>query len=179
MILCPAYSTISKTLVDAVMNRSHLTSFFLLLTPIMTACSEKESLRKALLDPEVALSFSNTYIVDGEEPAPVRLIFLTRPSSSSSAAASNNNNTTMMDGAFHFEVDLSETRSQNEPYTVMDPKTGKPLGKRHFFNKQVTHAAHLVHEGSGYIACINFEQPRVLLLKDDAFRKTIFSTSAY
>jgi len=141
MILCPAYSTISKTLVDAVMNRTRLTLFFLLLTPIMTACSEKESLRKALLDPEVALSFSNTYIVDGEEPALVRLIFLTRPSSSSSAAASNsnnnnNNNTTMMDEAFHSEVDLSETQSQNEPYTDSDgSQNGQTLGEAPLFQQ--------------------------------------------
>jgi hypothetical protein len=155
MILCPAYSTVSEAAVNTVMKRTVLLSAALLYLQISTACMRGENFREAILDPEVSLKFSNTYIAKGVDPAPVRLIF-TKP---------NNPEQT-----FHFEVDLVGTRAKNAPRTIKDRDGKKVLGQRHFFNEQVTHAAHMKDaNGKGYIVCVNFEQPRILFLEDAKF----------
>jgi hypothetical protein len=156
---------------DMTVMKSHwISSFIILVLQIVSAWVKKEKLSRALVDPEVGQFLVNTYIVNGAEPAPVRLVFMTTPASASSSVYNTH------EQAFHFEIDLTTTRAQNQPYDVRNPLTGAVYGKRNYFNEQVTHAAHLVHEGCGYIACVNFEQPRILLLKDDVFRETIFST---
>jgi hypothetical protein len=135
----------------------------------------------------VALAFSNTYIKEGANPEPIRLIFI-KPDGT----------------AFHFEVSLQETQTTKQPRSILarddaehfishvsrgdtngviDTLTGgekkkkEPvvLGKRHYFNEQVTHAAHLTDGTQGYVACVNFEQPRILLLKDNVFRNMMGS----
>jgi hypothetical protein len=71
----------------------------------------------------------NAYIKEGkDDPAPVLLIFL-KPDNP--------------DSNFHFEVDLVDTRAKNEPWEIKDRETSKVLGKRHYFNEQVTHATHM------------------------------------
>jgi len=160
MLICPAYSTLPESTVDNVMKRPLLSSTILFVVQIVSAIMHRERFRDAIRDPEVCLSFSNTYIKEGEEPAPVRLIFL-KPNHPEST--------------FHFEVDLAETRAQNAEREIKD-ESGKVLGKRYFFNEQVTHAAHLKNEnGEGFVACVNFEQPRILLLNDKAFRDAMVS----
>jgi hypothetical protein len=163
MILCPAYSTVSEKIVKNVMQRTFLVSAALFYLQLATACMSGESFRDAILDPEVSLSFSNTYIKEGKDPAPVRLIFL-KPGNP--------------DSTFHFEVDLVDSRAKNEPREIKDPKTGKVLGKRHFFNEQVTHAAHMKDaDGKGYVVCVNFEQPRILFMEDSSFRSAMLSSA--
>ena len=181
-ILCPAYTRAPRSTVDRVLKRPWLSSAVLFFVQLASACLSCEPLQEAFRDPEVSLAFSNTYIKDGQNPDPVRLIFIKQ------------------DGkAYHFEVDLEETRAKNAPREikargvgerflgnvqagksreVMDTVRGSSerqqeipvLGKRHHFNEQVTHAAHLTDGEQGYIACINFEQPRILLLNDNVFR---------
>eukprot|EP00934_Nitzschia_sp_Nitz4_P006815 Nitzschia sp. Nitz4//scaffold329_size19327//7258//8508//NITZ4_008727-RA/size19327-processed-gene-0.15-mRNA-1//-1//CDS//3329547993//6805//frame0 len=155
-MICPAYSTVPESLVKNVMSRTFLTSMALFYYQVSTACMKGENFAEAIKDPEVCLTFSNTYIQDGVPPAPVRLILVD----------SND-----QQQVYHFEVDLEETRQQHSPYEVKDLQTGEVLGKRHFFNEQVTHAGHIVDEatGNGFITCISFEQPRVLLLNDAPF----------
>jgi hypothetical protein len=157
-ILCPAYSTVPESTVNNVLNRAFVLSTILFYLQLSTACMKGESFADAIQDPEVSLSFSNTYIQEGVDPAPVRLLFM-KPGGDS----------------FHFEVDLEETRQNNPAREIKDPKTGAVLGKRHFFNEQVTHAGHLVdpEDGSGFIACVNFEQPRILLLDDKPFKEAM------
>ena len=96
---------------------------------------------------ESFLFFSNTFIEEGQDEPPVRLIFLKGDQQ-----------------VVHFEIDLMGTRNNNPPREIYS-RNGKLLGMRHFFNDQVTHAIHL----GGYIACVNFEQPRILLLGDQMF----------
>ena len=43
---------------------------------LITKFVRSESLREALMDPEVELFFSNTYIPEGQEKPPVKLILL-------------------------------------------------------------------------------------------------------
>jgi hypothetical protein len=153
-LLCPAYSTISAKSVKKVLNRTKIMSAVLVYFQVATAISRGERIRTALRDPEVNLSFSNTYIQSNVPPAPVRLIFI---DSATGKAA-------------HYEIDLTETRSQHPSRTVKS-RQGEVQGQRHFFNEQVTHASHLKSsDGQGFVACVNFEQPRILLLNDKAFR---------
>jgi hypothetical protein len=163
MILSPAYTTLPEKVIKIAMNRSLLASAGLFYLQVSTACMRGESFREALLDPEVSLKFSNTYIKEGKDPAPVRLIFL-KPDSP--------------DSSFHFEVDLVDTRAKNKPREIKDGKTGKVLGKRDFFNEQVTHAAHMKDaDGKGYVVCVNFEQPRILFMEDSSFRSSMMSSA--
>ena len=160
-ILCPAYSMVEESFVKRVLNRSFVSSSLLFTAQMITAFMRGERLRQALYDPEVSLSFSNTYIQEGKDPAPIMIFLMTSDASK----------------ARHFYVDLEQTRKEHPPREIKDDK-GKVLGKRHFFNEQVTHAAHLVGEdGTGFIACVNFEQPRILLLNDTIFRNEM-STNA-
>jgi hypothetical protein len=157
-LLCPAYSLASEFAVNNVLNRPFLMSAVLFVFQIQTAFMKGENLQEALIDPEVALSFSNTYIQEGIPPLPVRLLIMSPDGSK----------------VCHYEIDLVKTRSENEPVTKVDFQSGKELGKRHFFNEQVTHAAHLKSENDkGYIACVNFEQPRLLLFRDTKFREAL------
>lgn len=154
VLVCPAYSTASAVSVQKIFHRSRVVSAALIYFQIVTAVRRGERLRTALRDPEVCLSFSNTYIESTSPPAPVRLIFI----DSTSGATQ------------HFEIDLVETRQRHQSRTVKS-RTDKVLGQRHFFNEQVTHASHLrAADGTGFIACVNFEQPRILLLRDTIFR---------
>mmetsp|Transcript_1744 Transcript_1744/g.3663 ORF Transcript_1744/g.3663 Transcript_1744/m.3663 type:complete len:439 (+) Transcript_1744:206-1522(+) len=172
LMLCPAYSTVSTFVAQNVMRRKTLFSSILFYYQISTSWMRGESIREALRDPEVSLSFSNTYISEGTAPAPVRLIFQSTRNDSNQA--------------WHFEVDLEEARSKHAPRDICDREDkSKVLGQRHYFNEQVTHAAHLVTssengDGSttkkGFVACVNFEQPRILLLEDSAF-EAVMATS--
>jgi hypothetical protein len=153
-LVCPAYTTVPAKTVRHVLNRKRVSSLFLYIAQIASAFLGRERLRSALRDPEVSLAFSNTYIDPNVPPAPVGLIFL-----EASGAA------------FHFEIDLKETRAKNKARTIKSRK-GKVLGERHFFNEQVTHSSHLKSPNgtAGFVACVNFEQPRILLLNDTVFR---------
>ena len=136
------------------MNRPCIMSTVLCCFQVITALKRRERLRAALRDPEVSLSFSNTYIQEGVDPAPVRIILL-QPNQD----------------AVHLEIDLVQTRAEHGPREIASRDGKKVLGQRHFFNEQVTHAAHLKgSDGTGYVACVNFEQPRILLLNDRTFR---------
>lgn len=164
VLLCPAYSTAPQKVVSQIMKRGFLMASVLFYYQISTACMRGETFREAILDPEVSLSFSNTYVQDGVPPAPVRLI-LFKPTDSKDTAG---NVTTVA----HFEVDLSDIRARNANTSVKDPKTGKILGERYYFNEQVTHTGHLRGaDGQGYLLCVNFECPRILLLKEEPFLK--------
>lgn len=149
LVLSPAYTTVSEAVVEKIMKQTLLSSVSMLCMQAASAQVEQENLLDALWDPEVDVRFSNTVITPGVPPPPVRLILM-RPDAKA---------------ALHFEVDLEETRASHAPYEVKD-KVGR-TAQRHFFNEQVTHAAHLPAAeggGAGWIACVNFEQPRVLLL---------------
>ena len=171
ILLCPAYSTASEKVVSAIMKRGFLVSLVLFYYQISTACMRNESFSEAIRDPEVSLSFSNTYVKDGVAPAPLRLI-LFKP-----VDDDNNNNqnkkkatTTTTTTTAHFEVDLVDIRTKNANTIVKDPKTGKVLGERYYFNEQVTHTGHLRDaDGQGYLVCVNFECPRILFLKEEPF----------
>lgn len=161
-LMCPAYSTAPAGAVKNVMNRSCLVSAVVIFLQLSTACMRRERFRTALRDPEVSLAFSNTYIKTGVDPAPLRLIFL--DTATSGGEIKNHN-------AVHFEIDLEDTRAQNEAREVKSRDGSKVLGRRDFFNEQVTHAAHFRDgSGAGFVACVNFEQPRILLLNDKVFR---------
>lgn len=156
ILLCPAYATQSESVVDNLMKRSWAFAAVLFYFQMSTMFMRGEHLREALRDPEVSLSFSNTYIQEGEEPKPIMLLLMN-----------------CSDGtACHFEIDLEQTRAEHEPREIKDRSGENVLGKREFFNEQVTHAGHLVDQesGKGFIACVNFEQPRILLLSDAPFR---------
>jgi hypothetical protein len=106
--------------------------------------------------------FQHLYIEEGVGPEPVRLILL-EPDGSE---------------AYQFEIDVLQPRSENPPYNVTDPVTGVVLGQGDFFNEQVTHISHLPADSSsderaGYLVVVNFEQPRVLLLKDTVLMQSI------
>lgn len=154
-ILCPAYTTAPKGMVNFIYKKNHVSSLAFFGGQIATAFMKGESIREALLDPEVSLSISNTFIKEGETPPPIRL-FLMSPDGKQ---------------CVHFEIDLRETRANNEAYEP-DP-VNNPGKLRHFFNEQVTHCSHLIaKDGSqGYMVCVSFEQPRILLLKDDPFQE--------
>jgi hypothetical protein len=163
MILCPAYSTLPEELVKIGLQRSLFATAGLFYAQVATAWMRGESLQEALLDPEVSLKFSNTYIDKDKDPVPVRLIFL---------------NSDNPDSNFHFEVDLIDTRAKNKPREIKDRKTDEVLGKRDFFNEQVTHAAHMKDaDGKGYVVCVNFEQPRILFMEDSSFRSAMASSA--
>ena len=155
-LICPAFSTTSAFIADHVMAKPKLATKINLLAQLITKLVRGESLGEALLDPEVDIFFSNTFIQEGKEEPPVKLVFLKGG-----------------DQAVHFEIDLVDTRAKNPPREVFS-RDGRLLGMRHFFNDQVTHAAQL----PGYIACVNFEQPRILLLGDQVFRDNLYSWSA-
>jgi hypothetical protein len=157
-LICPAYSTAPAAAIDKVMSRTWLVSSVLFFVQMATAFMRGERLRRALRDPEVSLSFSNTYIQKDVVPAPIRLIFLDGSSGH----------------AVHFEIDLAETRKHHQPRVIKSRK-GKTKGERHFFNEQVTHAAHLNDGDHGFVACVNFEQPRILLLNDKVFRDAMIA----
>lgn len=162
MLLCPAYSTTSEVVINSILKNAALSSFFLVIVHLFSAILQRESVRKALRDPEVSLSFSNTYIKEGEDPKPVRLIFLQPKSSDENSQVK----------AYHFEIDLQETRANHAPWDVVDLETGQLKGRRNYFNDQVTHAAQLkADDGGSYIVCLNFEEPRLLVLQDKIFRK--------
>lgn len=151
--MSPAYTTLSESTVNLVMKRRFVMSMSLFYFQLASRRGDDETMNEALKDPEVALSFSNTYIKDGEEPPPVRILIMTPDAKS----------------VYHFEVDLVTTREENGPREMQD-EDGKILGKRHHFNEQVTHASHIkTEDGQGYVVCVNFEQPRILLLKDEPF----------
>lgn len=157
ILLCPAYSTVPEGTVKTVMKRGFLMSAVLFYYQVSTAFMRGEKFREAIRDPEVSLSFSNTYVTEGVPPAPVRLILLKNGG----------------EKVAHFEVDLEETRAQNANTSLTDQKSGK-VRERYFFNEQVTHTGHLRGaDGQGYLACVNFECPRILLLKEEAFLKGI------
>jgi hypothetical protein len=122
-----------------------------------------ENFQEAILDPEVSLSFSNTCIEEGKAPAPVCLISV-KPDNP--------------DLNFHFEMDLVDTRDRNERREIKDRKTSKVLGKCHFFDEQVTHAAHIKDaDGKGYVICVNFEQPCIMFMEGSLFRSAMMSSS--
>jgi hypothetical protein len=161
-IIVSAYSTQSEVAVGLLLKGSLLASVANFFGQILTAFNRGESLKEGLKDPEVDLCFSYTYIQDGVDPAPMRLVFLSMDLEKDSSSC---------DKARHFEVDLIETRRNNPPRDIIDRETGEVLGQRHFFNAQVTHTTHLRSgDNSGYIACVNFEQPRILLLDERAFQ---------
>lgn len=156
LVLSPAYSMASESAVNNVLQRNYAMSGVLFMYQLMTMFSKGETLREALKDPEVNLSLSNTYITEGVDPKPLKIMMMTPDGTK----------------AYHFEVDLKETRERNAPWEP-DPKDN-PGKMRYFFNEQVTHASHLrTEDGSGYVVCVNFEQPRILLLKDTKFKECI------
>lgn len=156
LILCPAYSTVPQSTVKNIMQRNCAMSMVLFGYQVMTAVAKCEGIREALEDPEVSLGFSNTFIKEGVDPAPIRIMMM-KPDGSK---------------CYHFEIDLVQTRADHDPWEP-EPEE-KPGQMRHFFNEQVTHSSHLKSEdGDGYVVCINFEQPRILLLKDDTFKQCI------
>ena len=154
IILCPAYSTASETAVNKIMKRGFLMSAVLFYYQVSTAFMRKEKFAEAIRDPEVSLSFSNTYVKEGVDPAPIRLILFQQPDGN----------------CRHFEIDLEDTRANNPNMTVKDLKTGEVLGERYYFNEQVTHTGFLRgSDGQGYYAFVNFEVPRILLAKEEPF----------
>jgi len=185
MLLCPAYSTTSKLATNNVLKNSALSSFFLIMVQLITAGMRGEGIVQALRDPEVSLAFSNTYIKEGEAPKPIRLIFLRPNPKQTETATVYGNRAIAGEGdpefrvppaasAIHFEIDLKDTRANHQPWVVYNRRHGKPQGRREFFNEQVTHAAQLQgSDGRSYVVCINFEEPRVLLLDDQVFRNVL------
>jgi hypothetical protein len=185
VILCPAYTRVPKALVEKFMKRPWLSSTILFFVQLISACLTCEPLGQAFRDPEVVLAFSNTFVKEGADPEPIRLIFI-KPDGTT----------------FHFEIALHETISANEPRSIMardnaehligrmsrgnssrvintttgGEKKQTVLGQRHHFNEQVTHAAHLTDGTNGYVACVNFEQPRILLLNDEVFRNMMMGS---
>jgi hypothetical protein len=147
MIICPAYSMSPESTVDSVLSKNARMSLVLFAFQVMTMCGRGESFREAIVDPEVNLTLSNTYIKEGDIPQPIRFFLA------------------MGTEYTHFAVDLKETRTNHAPW---EPEPGK---KRHYFNEQVTHMSHMKDGDQGYLVCVNFEQPRILFLKDDKFKK--------
>ena len=166
-LVSPAFSTQGEILVDVGLKSSFLATLGNFAAQIVTKFSQRESLPEALLDPEVDLCFSNTYIREGVDPEPIRLFFLAENSHMDDPTTTMNS----CDNVHHFEIDLVETRQNYPPREIVDPRTKKVLGMRHFFNEQVTHTAHLqdINLG-GYLALVNFEQLRILMLDDTIFR---------
>lgn len=155
--IVPAYDTVPLSTVQNFMQQTLIGSFSLFVVQLLTDVMQRKHF-------QVSLAFANTFT--GEDsapraPAPLRLVFA-KPSGGNDAAFGD---------VVHFEVDLQDTRRRHKPWTVEDPyNPGKILGKREFFNEQVTHAGHLIGpDGSGYIVCVNFEEPRILMLNDTFF----------
>jgi hypothetical protein len=151
-VICPAYSMSPESTVNSILSRNARMSLVLFGFQIMTMCTRGESFREAILDPEVNLTLSNTFIQEGDVPKPIRFF--------------------VADGKkyTHFAVDLKETRAKHAPW---EPEPGK---KRHYFNEQVTHMSHMKDRANqGYFVCVNFEQPRILFLKDNKFKKCLVS----
>lgn len=171
-LVSPAFSTQGEILVDVVLTSKFLATLGNFAAQIVTKVTQKENLPEALLDPEVDLCFSNTYIQEGVDPEPVRLIFL---AAVDPIDFSTSTSTSSCESVHHFEIDLVETRRNHPPREVVDPRTKQVLGMRHFFNEQVTHTAHhyLQSDGLGYLALVNFEQPRILMLEDTVFRSVL------
>lgn len=176
-VVIPAFSVAPTWSVELGASNPIMATLANLFLQISTSFqNEDETILEGLKDPFVDLSFSNTYIQDGVPPAPIRLIFMNTIDDTISATATpeRSKEEAVCEGVFHLEIDLVETRANNPPREVMDPETGEVLGMRHYFNEQVTHAAHLTSSnGEGFLALVNFEQPRVLLLQENAFRPTL------
>ena len=158
-LLCPAYSTLPASVVQSVKRFGFLASWGNFVAQIATAVMRKESVQEALKDPECSLAFSNTYVEEDAAHAPIRLIIIDP----------------VTDESYHFEVDLDETRKTRGLVEIKDRDSDKVLGKRYHFNEQVTHASHMKLGDTGFIACVNFEQPRILLLEDTPFRDAVSS----
>ena len=130
---------------------------------------DDESAKRSLWDPEVSLKTSYTYWDEKKDPnqesaKPLRIL-IAKPDGSEPK---------------HFIIDMKETRKNYEPWTVYEKEYDptKVLGKRFYFDEQVTHASQLVAEnGQGFVVLINFQQPRIALLKDDKFKDAFVSNA--
>jgi len=156
-MLSVAYSTTGKKAAKLLTN-TKLSTAGMIGAQFLTARWNDEKIRKALKDPEVSGRLDYTYDVEGESLKPVRL-FLVNPKNTQES--------------FHFEIYLTETSRQHGLETVSYPKAGT----RRYFNEQCTAAAQLqAKDGSDYIVCVNFECPRLLLLKADKIKEVITGT---
>jgi hypothetical protein len=122
-ILSPVYGDpvsniqVDFTLKDACFSQAS----FLLLQIIDAQVLTGEPLAQAVLDPEVSLAFSESFVEPGVAPEPLRMII-------------HDDNE-----AFHFEIDLVNTRANNPPYAVIDVLNNSAPAQRYFFGNQLTH----------------------------------------
>jgi hypothetical protein len=75
LVLSPAYSMVSESAVNNVLQHNYYAmSGVLFMYQLMTMCTKGESLQEALMDPEINLSLSNTYIEEGVDPKPLKVM---------------------------------------------------------------------------------------------------------
>lgn len=185
--MAPVYRTIPQAIVTTMMSTKAAT-VAILRYRMYTKLKKGHPLLKMLQQVDILEGLSGTFCdedeiaQDGRKPQPVRLVFL--------------DYSPMKDRqqVYHFEVDLVQTAADHLPHFVQDPTLPRLCGSRHYFTGQLVTAFHLPGQRAvddadddedksrndesssrrqGYIACVNFEVPRILFLKDDAFRKHI------
>ena len=164
--LCPAYNSVSTSLTSLMKLRNIMCCLGCVGQVASAVLYEGKrdlgGIVKAMSDPEVDVSLNWTYVDESKPPAPIR--FMIGECSSTD---------TDVDGK-HFEIDLVETRKACPPWMVNDAKSGSLLGMRYHFCEQVTHMSQMKNkDGMGFITCINFQQPRIMFMKDTVFQKQI------
>ena len=173
LLLAPVYRTGSEAQVKAFMKfKAGSSTAMVYYRLALTARVKSLPRAQAQQEADYLASISNTYMDEShkeDKAQPVRLVFLKFPDCTSGGSKKPQ--------AFHFQVDLEQTVAEHPPRYVQDEfMPDKVHGFRHHFNGQVVTAMHLQStstERAGYIACVNFEQPRILFLKDEVFRRHI------
>jgi hypothetical protein len=137
--MIPAYTTCNTIVSEHILRSRPMTAIINFTLQLVSAFKNAENLTSALVDPEVDIMFSNN---DSRDP--LRLIKVSKL---------NKHQEPIVE---HFEVRLNET------YTKTN---GLRHGRKHFFDANVTAVLSVHHR----LICINFQQPRLLLLDVDKF----------
>jgi len=137
--MIPAYNTCSSSIGSTLLKSRAVTATGNFATQVVSGLKNHESARDMLDNPEVDVGFSNN---DSEDP--LRFIKM------------SNFHEGQMPFVEHFEVHLKDAHARTE---------GIKEGRKFFFDTNVTGVLSVKDK----LICINFQQPRLLLLDLDKF----------
>lgn len=163
LVVAPAFDTVDPLIRDLVLTRPCVNNIFVCGLQIYSALVEGENIKRGLWDPEVSLAVCHTYAKPDEDPQPIRLALFDREG----------------DVVHNFEIDLQETREfykLREKKDLETPPPHKHMGNLWYFDENVTHCTRMVvKEGPGWLMCVNFQQPRIMMLQDSFFTNAVAS----
>ena len=137
--MAPAYNTCSSSIGNVILKSRSVTSLGNFTAQVVSAVKNKEATREALENPEVDVAFSNN-----DCPDPLRFIKM------------SNFRKGFPPTVEHYEVHLKDAHARTE---------GIRPGRKFFFDTNVT----AVQSFKDKLICINFQQPRLLVLDLDKF----------